>query len=87
MGAKKANWGRTRESLTTAFQELPTVAACGLFRRKNSATINQLCINAKDEWDIFNDVAASYERTLFEKEQRDVATADQTTTASDPAEV
>lgn len=68
MGAKKANWVRTREALTTAFQELPTVAACALFRAKNSATINQLCSNAKDEWDIFTEVAASYERTLYEQE-------------------
>ncbi|HEY2486079.1 MAG TPA: hypothetical protein VGI36_13085, partial [Candidatus Binataceae bacterium] len=68
MGAKKANWVRTREALTTAFQELPTVAACALFRAKNSGTINQLRTNAKDEWDVFNDVAASYERTLYEQE-------------------
>ena len=68
MGAKKANWVRTREALTTAFQELPTVADCALFRRKNSATINQLRTNAKDEWDVFIEVAASYERTLYEQE-------------------
>jgi hypothetical protein len=68
MGAKKTNWVRTRESLTTAFREFPTVTACVLFRRKNSATINQLRTNAKDEWDIFNEVAASYERTLFEQD-------------------
>jgi hypothetical protein len=68
-GAKAPNWVRTRELLTAAFLELPTVATCGLFRQKNSGTINLLRSNHRDEWDIFQEVAATYEQILYEQER------------------
>ena len=86
LGARAPNWKRTREALITAFQTLGTTAECKRFRAHNSATINQLRDQAKSEWEIWQEVSATHELTIHQQEQHNVATADQTTTASDPAE-
>lgn len=68
LGARAPNWKRTREALITAFQTLETTAECGLFRTKNSGTINQLREQAKSEWEIWQEVAGTHEYTLYEQE-------------------
>lgn len=69
LGARLPNWKRTREALCTIFQTLETTALCAAFRAKNSGTINQLRDHAKFEWEIWKEVSASYEFTIFEREQ------------------